>query len=171
MASIDTPRKSGPLYLAGQRDPSDDLRAMNPEQKADWFLDHADDRVLGCRGEYRHTYDKFLPGAAMANTWAIPAPNGPRGALLLVQRCGACRMMYRFLRTTARHGIDPAAAEWDTWRDPRYKAPKGAARIRPSQARSALAARKDENEPGWMDKLAAKPVPGTVAGVLAVLAG
>jgi hypothetical protein len=171
MPAIDTPRKSGPLYLAGQVDPSEDVRLMSPEQKAEWFLDNADDAVLGCRGDHRHTYDKFRRRRKMPNTWAIPAPYGPRGALLLVQRCGECLMCYRFLKTTARHTIDPAAAVWETWRDPRYRAPRGAARITPGMARAAAAARKDDENPEWMAELAAKPVPGTVAGVLAVLAG
>jgi hypothetical protein len=171
MAAIDAPRKSGSLYLAGQVDPSEDLRLMSPEQKAEWFLDHADDAVLACRGEHRHTYDKFRRGRKMPHTWAVPAPYGPRGALLLVQRCGECHMVYRFLKTTARHKIDPAAATWETWRDPRYRAPRGAARISPAMARAAASGRKDEAEPGWLDELLAKQAPATVAGVLAVLAG
>lgn len=171
MSAIDTPRKSGPLYLAGQVDPSDDLRLMSPEAKAEWFLAHADDAVLACRSSpNRHAYDKFRRGRKMPNTWAIPAPY-PRGALLLVQRCGECHMVYRFLKTTARHKIDPAAAQWETWRDPRYRAPRGAARITPGMATSEAAARKDADNPEWMSELAAKAVPATVTGVLAVLAG
>jgi hypothetical protein len=168
---IDTPHKSGTLRLAGQADrPEDDVRNMSPDQKAEWFLDHADDAVLACRGGARHRYDLFRRGSKMPNTWAIASPYGPRGAMLLVQRCSECRLVFRYLKTTANRKMDPGETRWETWYDPRYKAPKGSARISPAQARTTAGARKDAEEPGWMDELAAKNVPAGVAGVLEILA-
>lgn len=173
MVAIDAPRKTGgPLRLAGQADrPEEDVRNMSPEQKADWFLANADDKVLACRGGARHRYDLIARGAKMPHTWAVPSPTGPRGAYLLVQRCSECRLVFHYLKTTANRKLDLGETRWETWYDPRYKAPKGSARISPAQARRAAGDRKDADEPGWMDELAAKNVPAGVAGILEILAG
>lgn len=172
MVAIDAPKKTGaPLRLAGQADrPEEDVRNMSPDEKAEWFLDHADDRVLGCRGGARHRYDLIVLGGKMPHTWAVPSPYGPRGAYLLVQRCSECRLVFRYQKTTANRKMDPGELRWETWYDPRYKAPKGSARISPAQARRAAGDRKDAGEPGWMEALAAKHAPAGVSGILEILA-